>query len=46
MYFQSSPAADKDLTELAEPGKEAKNLNSQELGSWNITLKKNIDWGF
>lgn len=46
MYLQSFPAADKDLTELAKPGKAATNLNSQEPESWNITLKENTDWGF
>lgn len=46
MHLQCLPVADKDLTELAKPGKEAKNLNSQEPESWNITLKENIDWGF
>lgn len=46
MHLQCFPVADKDLTELAKPGKEAKNLNSQQPESWNITLKENIDWGF
>jgi len=46
MFLQSIPAADKDPTELAKPGEEAKNLNSQEPESWNRTLKENIDWGF
>lgn len=46
MYVQSFPAADKDLTKLAKPGTGAKNLNSQELESWNIILKENTEWGF
>lgn len=46
MYLQSFPAAEEDLTELAKPVRVVKNFSSQELESWNVTLKESIYWDF